>query len=64
MTELILGELLAKTVEHAPGLVEINIDWSGEQPTIRIPTRARGSRRSTRRCRPMSSTRTVAVCFS
>jgi anti-sigma regulatory factor (Ser/Thr protein kinase) len=27
--ELIAGELLANTVEHAPGLVEVCIDWSG-----------------------------------
>ncbi|MEA2666900.1 MAG: hypothetical protein QOI11_3844 [Candidatus Eremiobacteraeota bacterium] len=35
-TELILGELLANTVEHAPGLVEVFIDWSDERPTIRV----------------------------
>jgi anti-sigma regulatory factor (Ser/Thr protein kinase) len=35
-TELILGELLANTVEHAPGLVEIVIDWTDERPTVRV----------------------------
>jgi PAS domain S-box-containing protein len=35
-TELILGELLANTVEHAPGLVEVLVDWTDEQPTIRV----------------------------
>lgn len=35
-TELILGELLANTVEHAPGLVEVVIDWSDERPTVRV----------------------------
>lgn len=35
-TELILGELLANTVEHAPGLVEVVIDWTDERPTIRV----------------------------
>lgn len=30
--ELILGEILANTVEHAPGLVEVRIDWSAEKP--------------------------------
>ena len=30
--ELILGELLANTVEHAPGLVEIQITWDGDRP--------------------------------
>ena len=29
-TEIIIGELLANTVEHAPGLVEITIDWTDE----------------------------------
>jgi len=33
-TELILGELLANTVEHAPGLVQIEIDWTDERPVI------------------------------
>ncbi len=32
--ELIIGEILANTVEHAPGLVEIHIDWTGEKPVI------------------------------
>jgi anti-sigma regulatory factor (Ser/Thr protein kinase) len=35
-TELILGELLANTVEHAPGFVEVLIEWPDEQPTIRV----------------------------
>ncbi len=34
--ELILGELLANTVEHAPGLVEVLIDWTQPQPTVRV----------------------------
>ena len=32
--ELVLGELLANTVGHAPGLVDIEIDWTGEQPLV------------------------------
>ncbi len=28
--ELVLGEILANTVEHAPGLVEIDVDWRGD----------------------------------
>jgi len=32
--ELILGELLANTVEHAPGLVEVRIDWTGPKPVV------------------------------
>jgi anti-sigma regulatory factor (Ser/Thr protein kinase) len=35
-TELILGELLTNTVEHAPGPVDVHIDWSDDQPTIRV----------------------------
>ena len=34
--ELILGEILANTVEHAPGLVEVRIDWNGEKPIVTI----------------------------
>ncbi|MBV9269648.1 MAG: PAS domain-containing protein [Candidatus Eremiobacteraeota bacterium] len=34
--ELIVGEILANTVEHAPGLVEVEIDWSGEHPAIAV----------------------------
>jgi len=36
VVELILGEILANTVEHAPGLVSIRIDWSGEKPVATI----------------------------
>lgn len=34
--ELILGELLANTVEHAPGLVHIFIDWTSYHPVVRL----------------------------
>jgi len=30
-SELIVGELLANTVEHAPGLVHMTIEWAGER---------------------------------
>jgi PAS domain S-box-containing protein len=33
-SELIIGELLANTVEHAPGLVHLLIEWSGERPVL------------------------------
>ena len=36
VAELILGEILANTVEHAPGLVQIRIDWSDELPVATI----------------------------
>jgi len=29
-SELIIGELLANTVEHAPGLVHLTLEWTGE----------------------------------
>ena len=32
--ELILGEILANTVEHAPGLVEVTVDWTNEKPVV------------------------------
>jgi anti-sigma regulatory factor (Ser/Thr protein kinase) len=35
-SELILGEVLANTVEHAPGLVNIEIDWSGIYPIVTV----------------------------
>ena len=34
--ELILGELLANTVEHAPGRVDVEIDWTGANPTVTV----------------------------
>jgi PAS domain S-box-containing protein len=34
--ELILGEILANTVEHAPGLTEVHIDWTGEKPVVTV----------------------------
>lgn len=34
--ELVLGEILANTVEHAPGLVEVSIDWTGEKPILTV----------------------------
>ena len=35
-SELILGEILANTVEHAPGLVTVDIDWSGAKPVVTV----------------------------
>ena len=42
--ELILGEILANTVEHAPGLVEVDIDWTGEKPIVTIRDTGPGMR--------------------
>lgn len=35
-SELIVGEILANTVEHAPGLVEVHLDWTHEHPTLTV----------------------------
>ncbi|HEY7993467.1 MAG TPA: PAS domain-containing protein [Candidatus Eremiobacteraceae bacterium] len=42
--ELILGEILANTVEHAPGLVEVDVDWMGEKPIVTIRDTGPGMR--------------------
>jgi integral membrane sensor domain MASE1/anti-sigma regulatory factor (Ser/Thr protein kinase) len=34
--ELIVGEILANTVEHAPGLVSMEIDWSDMAPIVTV----------------------------
>ena len=34
--ELVIGEILANTVEHAPGLVEVLIDWTCENPKVTV----------------------------
>jgi anti-sigma regulatory factor (Ser/Thr protein kinase) len=41
-TELILGELLTNAVEHAPGRIDVRIDWAGDQPTLRVRDAGRG----------------------
>src|ERR1700693_150902 len=33
-SELIVGEMLANTVKHAPGLVEVQLDWTGERTIL------------------------------
>ncbi len=34
--ELIVGEILANTVEHAPGLVNMEVDWSDAAPVVTV----------------------------
>ena len=34
--ELIIGEVLANTVEHAPGSVRVEIDWTGTNPVVTV----------------------------
>ena len=43
-SELIVGELLANTVEHAPGLVHMTVDWSREQPMLVVRDNGPGLR--------------------
>ncbi|HLW37366.1 MAG TPA: ATP-binding protein, partial [Candidatus Eremiobacteraceae bacterium] len=43
--ELIIGEILANTVEHAPGLVNVDIDWSGRHPVMTIVDSGPGLKR-------------------
>ena len=35
-SELIVGEVLANTVEHAPGAVSVEIDWTGTHPVVAV----------------------------
>lgn len=35
-TELIIGEALANTVEHAPGSVNVDIDWTDAYPVVTV----------------------------
>jgi PAS domain S-box-containing protein len=34
--ELIVGEIFANTVQHAPGLVEVRVEWERERPVITV----------------------------
>lgn len=34
--ESVIGEILANTVEHAPGLVEVAIDWTGRRARLSV----------------------------
>ncbi|MEO6836700.1 MAG: PAS domain-containing protein [Candidatus Tumulicola sp.] len=34
--ELIIGEIFANTVQHAPGLVEVRVEWLQERPVITV----------------------------
>ncbi|MBC5811142.1 MAG: PAS domain-containing protein [Candidatus Eremiobacteraeota bacterium] len=45
VAELIIGEILANTVEHAPGLVEVELDWRGEKPLVSVRDAGSGALR-------------------
>jgi len=34
--ELVIGEVLANTVEHAPGSVRVDLDWTGTNPIVTV----------------------------
>jgi anti-sigma regulatory factor (Ser/Thr protein kinase) len=39
---MILGELLANTVEHAPGPVHVSLDCTGDAPAVFVSDNGRG----------------------
>jgi anti-sigma regulatory factor (Ser/Thr protein kinase) len=41
MAELVFGELIGNVVRHAPGSIEIDLDWSGEYPALHVIDRGR-----------------------
>lgn len=41
--ELIIGEILSNTVTHAPGLVEVRLEWAKEHPTLTVTDSGPGS---------------------
>ena len=41
MAELVFGELIGNVVRHAPGSIEIDLDWSGEYPVLHVIDRGR-----------------------
>jgi serine phosphatase RsbU (regulator of sigma subunit)/anti-sigma regulatory factor (Ser/Thr protein kinase) len=40
--ELVLGELLANAVEHAPGPVHVELAWRGDEPVLTVRDNGRG----------------------
>lgn len=34
--ELVIGEIFANTVQHAPGLVEVRVDWQSKRPVLTV----------------------------
>jgi PAS domain S-box-containing protein len=39
--ELVFGELIGNVVRHAPGAIDIDLDWSREQPVLHVIDRGR-----------------------
>jgi anti-sigma regulatory factor (Ser/Thr protein kinase) len=42
IAELVAGELLANAVRHAPGTIEVVLDWSGPAPVFHVLDRGPG----------------------
>lgn len=40
--ELVFGELVGNVVRHAPGPIEVHVEWSGAQPVLHVIDRGRG----------------------
>lgn len=40
--ELVFGELVGNVVRHAPGPIEVQVEWNGAQPILHIIDRGRG----------------------
>lgn len=40
--ELVFGELVGNVVRHAPGPIEVQVEWAGPQPVLHVIDRGRG----------------------
>lgn len=40
--ELVFGELVGNVVRHAPGPIEVHVEWNGTQPVLHVIDRGRG----------------------
>lgn len=40
--ELVFGELVGNVVRHAPGPIEVQVEWAGSQPVLHVIDRGRG----------------------
>lgn len=40
--ELVFGELVGNVVRHAPGPIEVQVEWNGEHPVLHVIDRGRG----------------------
>jgi anti-sigma regulatory factor (Ser/Thr protein kinase) len=46
--ELVFGELVGNVVRHAPGPIEVQVEWTGTQPVLHVIDRGRGFLRDPR----------------